>query len=247
LTPEINLGSASCDELTPFSKLRLGIVVAPARSALFVVSDPNTQSYAGVPVDLGTALADRLGVSVDIHGFLNSGACTTALENNSIDVTFLPVDDERRRRVSFGPAYYRIQSTYLVPAVSDVRTLSDVDQEGVRVVGIANTTTIRSSARTLSLTCPQPVESIAEAVDRLKRGEADALALSREAFKALMPELPGARVLDGGFQSTGIAVAVQQGKPAALAYVSAFVEDAIRSGLVRRALDAAGFPDEPVA
>jgi polar amino acid transport system substrate-binding protein len=247
LPPAFNLGpSGSCDELTPHAGLRLGIVEAPARSALFAVRDPTTGSFAGVPIDLGQALARRLEVRLEVHSFMNSGACTTALEGGSIDVTFLPVDDDRRNRVAFGPAYYRIQSTYLVAAESDIRSLADVDRKGVRVVGIANTTTIRSSARTLGQTSPEPVESIAEAVDRLRHGEADALALSREAFKALLPSLPGARILDGGFQSTGIAVAVQRGKPSALAYVSAFVEAAIGSGLVRRALDDAGFPEEPV-
>jgi polar amino acid transport system substrate-binding protein len=81
----------------------------------------------------------------------------------------------------------------------------------------------------------------------LKRDQADALALSREAFANLLPSLPGAYILDGGFQSTGIAVAVQRGRPVALSYVSDFIERAKRSGLVRRVLDSAGFPDEPVA
>ncbi len=234
-------------ELTPTSCLRLGIVYAPTRSALFAMRDDAIGSYTGVTVDLGDALAQELGVLVEIHPFMNSGACTTALENNVIDVTFLPVDDERRGRVAFGPSYYNIQSTYLVTAASNIRTLADVDREEVRVVGIANTTTIRSASRTLKSTIPRAVESIAEAIDFLNRGQADALALSREAFATLMPSLPGAYVLDGGFQTTGIAIAVQRGRPVALSYVSDFIEEAKRSDLVRRILDSAGFPNEPVA
>jgi polar amino acid transport system substrate-binding protein len=235
------------NELAPSGRLRLGIVEAPAPSALFAVRDPVNGLHRGVTVDLGRALALDLDVPLELHPFMNSGACTTALESGIIDVTFLPVDDERRRRIAFGPAYYTIQSTYLVAAGSEIESLADVDRKGVRVVGIANTTTIRSSARSLKSTVPVAVESIAEAVERLKSGQADALALSRDAFVTLLPDLPGSRVLKGGFQSTGIAVAVQRWKPAALACVSAFIEDAIRSGLVRRALDKAGFADEPVA
>jgi polar amino acid transport system substrate-binding protein len=224
-----------------------GIFYAPTRSALFAMRDDAIGSYTGVTVDLGNALAQELGVPVEIHPFMNSGACTTALENNVIDVTFLPVDDERRGRVAFGPVYYNIQSTYLVTAASNIQTLADVDREEVRVVGIANTTTIRSAARTLKSTVPKAVESIAEAIDLLNRGQADALALSREAFATLLTIAPGAYVLDGGFQSTGIAVAVQRGRTVALSYVSDFIEKAKRTGLVRRVLDSAGFPDEPVA
>jgi polar amino acid transport system substrate-binding protein len=234
-------------ELTPSSSLKLGIVLAPTRSALFAIRDDATGGYVGVTVDLGGALAQQLGVPLEIHPFMNSGACTTALESGTIDVTFLPVDDERRGRISFGPSYYNIQSTYLVHAASNIRSLADVDREEVRVVGVANTTTIRSATRTLKATTPRAVESIAEAIDLLKRGQADALALSREAFRTILPSLPGAYVLDGGFQVTGIAVAVQRSKPVALSYVSTFIEEAKRSGLVRRVLNDAGFPDEPIA
>jgi polar amino acid transport system substrate-binding protein len=117
----------------------------------------------------------------------------------------------------------------------------------VRIVGIANTTTIRSAARTLRHAAPVAVSTIGEAVESLRSGKADALALSRDAFRTLLPLLPGAKVLDGGFQQTGIAIAVRRDKSAALALASAFIENAKASGLVRRALDAAGFADEPVA
>ena len=212
----------------------------------FLLRDDATGRYTGVTVDLGDALAQELGVPVEIHPFMNSGACTTALENNVIDVTFLPVDDERRGRVAFGPAYYNIQSTYLVTTASNIHTLADVDREEVRVVGIANTTTIRSAARTLKSTVPKAVESIAEAIDLLNCGQADALALSREAFATLLPFAPGAfprrRVpVDWNCRCSAA------GPTCSLSYVSNFIEKAKRSGLVRRVLDSAGFPDEPVA
>jgi len=234
-------------ELAPTGKLRVGIVAAPAPSALFAVFDTESQSYRGVTVDMGRALAASLGVEAEIVNFPNSGACTDAIENGSVDVSFMPVDDERRRRVAFGPAYYILESTYLVTASSGIATLEEVNREGVRVVGIANTTTIRSATRSLKVTVPEPVETIAEAVERLSKGEADALALSRDAFRTLLPKLPGARVLAGGFQQTGIAIAVANGKPSARCFVGNFMDEAKRSGLVRRALDAAGFADEPVA
>ena len=60
------------------------------------------------------------------------------------------------------------------------------------------------------------------------------------------PKLPGARVLPGHFQQTGISVAVPKGRPAALKIASALLEDAKKSGVVRKALDAAGY-EVPVA
>jgi polar amino acid transport system substrate-binding protein len=239
--------NAIARELIPTGALRLGVVAAPALSALFVVYDDDTKSYHGVTIDLAHALASELGCRLEIACFMNSGACTDALKTGAIDVGFMPVDDERRKQVAFGPAYYILESTYLVTETSGIETLSEVDRPQVRVVGISNTTTIRSAARSLTQTVPQVVDTIAEAVERVRTGQADAFALSRDAFMTLLPQLPDTRILDGGFQSTGIAIAVGRGKPHALSFVSAFMTDAKESGLVRRALDAAGFKNEPVA
>ena len=60
-------------------------------------------------------------------------------------------------------------------------------------------------------------------------------------------EIPGSRILEGHLHSSGIAIAVPKNRPQALAAVTAFMADAKASGLVRRALDAAGFKDATVA
>ncbi len=52
---------------------------------------------------------------------------------------------------------------------------------------------------------------------------------------------------DGAFQQIGIAIAVAKGKPAALAALTEFMDEAKRNGTVRKALDGAGFANDPVA
>jgi polar amino acid transport system substrate-binding protein len=74
----------------------------------------------------------------------------------------------------------------------------------------------------------------------LSGGKADAFALSRDSLPPFVARLPGSRIVDGGFQLTGIAIAVPKGRPEALATVTAFLEKAKSSGLVRRAFDRAG-------
>jgi polar amino acid transport system substrate-binding protein len=81
----------------------------------------------------------------------------------------------------------------------------------------------------------------------LKEGKADAFALSRDSLPGVVQQIPGSRIVDGGFQSTGIAIATAKNKPAALACLTDFMEEAKKSGVVRRALDNAGFVSEPVA
>ena len=233
-------------ELTPTGKLRAGIVYAPALSVFFAVRDADGRPR-GVTVDLADELARQLGVAADFMVAPNSGLVTDAVESGAVDVAFMPVDDERKMRVAFGPNYCLIESTYMVTGASGITTLAEVDRPTVRVVGIANTTTIRAAGRSLKNTTIAAATSVEAAVAMLRTGAADAFALSRDSLPPFVAQLPGSRIVDGGFQQTGIAIAVAKGRPGALAHASAFLEHAKASGSVRRALDRAGFPDQPVA
>ena len=92
---------AAYRELTPTGKLRVGVIVAPTPSVLFATRDGENAMPKGVTVDFAHALASALGASLEIITFLNSGACTDALDAGRIDISLMPVDDERRRRVAF--------------------------------------------------------------------------------------------------------------------------------------------------
>jgi polar amino acid transport system substrate-binding protein len=233
-------------ELVPTGTLRVGLVVAPSPSAFFVSLDTSGKPH-GVTVDLGIALAKRLGVPEKFVLAPNSGEVTDDLAKGSIDVSFMPVDEERKKRIAFGPNYVLVESTYMATAASGAKTAADVDRAGMRIIGIANTTTIRAAMRTLKNTTISPVTSVADAMTALHDGKADAFALSRDSLPVYVKQIPGSRIVRGGFQQTGIAIAVPPRRPDALAYVTAFMEDAKKAGLVRRALDNAGFNDEPVA
>ena len=88
----------------------------------------------------------------------------------------------------------------------------------MRVVGIANTTTIRAAGRTLEEHQPIAATSIDDAMAMLRDGKADAFALSRDSLPEFVAQFPGSRIVEGGFQQTGVAIAVPKGRPAALAY-----------------------------
>jgi|SRR6185436_18972333 len=234
-------------ELAPTGKLRVGIAVGAAPSAFWATRDPTSGRPRGVTVDLGGALAARLGVPLELVVYANSGEVVTAGPKGEWDASFMPEDDERRKIVDFGPAYYLSTSTYMVRPGSPIRTIAAVDHPAVRVAGITNTTTARTAIATLKNTKVQNFRTVEEILAKMKAGEVDAVALGRQSLEGLLPKLPGARILDGHFHAAGNAVAVPKGKPAALAYVREFIEQGKKDGTVRRALDAAGFQDLPVA
>lgn len=233
-------------QLAPTGKLRGGVVAAPAASAFFATKDSNGD-VKGVTVDLISDFAATLKIPLVLLVYDNSGQVTDAVAKGECDLAFMPQDAERAKRVDFGPAYYLIESTYLVPAGSAIKNIDEVNQPGRRIVAISNTTTARSARRTAPKASVEEVPSVDQMTEMARHGQGDAFALSHDSFAGLLPKLPGARVLSGNFQQTGIAVAVPKERPAALKIASELLVSAKTSGLVRRALDAAGFKDASVA
>ena len=240
------ISSEDLNQLAPTGLLRGGVVTAPAASAFFATKDGNGD-VKGVTVSLIRDFAAVLKLPLTLRVYDNSGQVTDAVAKGECDIAFMPQDAERAKRVDFGPAYYLIESTYLVPAGSTIKTIGEVNQPGRRIVAISNTTTARSARRTAPNASVEEVPSVDQMTEMAQQGQGDAFALSHDSFAGLLPKLPGARVLPGNFQQTGIAVAVPKERPAALKIASELLEAAKRSGVVRRTLDAAGFKDASVA
>ena len=239
--------SAARAELCPTGKLRVGVAVGKAASALWATTDPVTEQPKGITVDLGTALAEKLGVPVElvVHG--SSGEIVNSAPHDVWDVTFTPVDAERKTKLDYGYNYFLGESTCLVRAGAEYATLEALDAPGARVVGVEDTATIRSLRRAFDKAEIVGTAGLGEAIEMLRANQADAIALGRESLESLAKDLPGSRILDGAFHSAGTAIAVHKGKAAALAYANEFIEEAKADGTVRRAFDRHGMESAAVA
>ncbi len=230
-------------QLAPTGKLRVGVAAGLTPGTGNVALVPGETRPQGIGADLGAALGARLGVAVEWVAYPNSGALTEAGTTGAWDVAFMPVDDQRKQKLDFGAAHIVLQSTWMVGPGSPIRTLDDVDRPGTRVVGVENTASSRAAQRYLKNVVVGLVKSTDEGFALLRTGKVDVTGGSRESLVVLSGLLPGSRVLDGAYLNSYVAVAVPKGRPAALAYASAFVEEAKASGLVRRSLDSFGMHD----
>ena len=226
--------------------IQIGLVEAPNAGVYYVNRTPGAEPV-GVTASLGRALSDTLGVPPEFKLFCNSGEATDATRIGAVDVSFMPVDDARRSVVEFGPAYYDLESTYLVRSESGVTDVAGVDRSGFRVLAISGTTTFRASARTLKNTQPMPVALVADAIAMIKDYRADAFALSRDTLEPYERELPYTRIVAGHFQRTSISIAVPKNRPVALAYVTEWLSNAKSEGIVSRIFAAHGHGAQTVA
>ena len=157
-------------ELVPTGKLRVAIAISPSPSALYAVKDASTGKFRGVTVDLDTALGKKLGVPVEFLAHLASGEIQNSAASGKWDVTFMPVDDERKQKLDFGAAHIVLQSTWMVGPGSPIRTLADVDRAGTRVVGVENTASARAAQRYLKNVTVGLVKSTDEGFELLRTG-----------------------------------------------------------------------------
>jgi polar amino acid transport system substrate-binding protein len=233
------------DEIAPTGKLRVAIAISAAGGAFWSTRN-EAGGFAGVPVDLGKEMAAQLGVPVEYVAYQNSGQITDAASKGAWDVTFVPKDGEREAIMSFGPTYELADATYIVKAGSSVTNFARLDQPGIKVAAVNNTTTMRGAIVHLKNAKVTGYQTYDEIFGLLKSGEIDAFALAREQLDAMAKKIPGTRVLDEAFKQTIRAVAVPLNHPLALAFATKFMTEATTNGTLRKAYDNNGLKDNPI-
>jgi polar amino acid transport system substrate-binding protein len=232
-------------EIAPRGKLRVAIAISAAGGA-FWCNKTESGGLAGVPVDLGKAMAAQLGVGVEYVAFQNSGQITDAASKGLWDVSFLPQDPAREAKMSFGPIYEVADATYIIKAGSPITNFATLDQPGIKVAAVNNTTTMRGAQTHLKTATVMGYQTYDEIFNLLKNGEVDAFALSRDQLNKLATQIPGTKVLEETFKKTVTAVAVPLNHPHALAFVTKFMTDARLNAILRKAYDNNGLKDAPI-
>ena len=231
-------------ELAPSGKLRVGLnhgnflLVTPGSSG----TDPK-----GVASDLARELGRRVGVPVEFIKFDTAGKLGDGVKTGAWDVAFLGNEPQRATEIAFTAAYLEIPSTYIVPAGSPIRSVDEVDREGVRIAvteqsayGLYLVRSVKRAKLVLTKTGEGAVQAFVN--DKL-----EALAGLRPALLTEVKTIPGARVLDGQFTAVQQAVGTAKNREAAAQYLRAFVEDVKASGLVGEAISRNGVQGVSVA
>src|ERR1700746_936227 len=212
-------------EIAPTAKPRGAVGTRAAGGAYWSTRTEN--GYAGVPVDLGKALADQLGVAVEYVAYPNSGEITDAASKGAWDVSFLPKDPERETKMLFGPIYEVADATYIVKPGSAIKDFAPVHQVVITCAAVNNTTTMRGAVAHLKNAKVTGYQTYDEIFNLLKNGEVDAFALSRDQLNKLATKIPGTKVLEETFKQTVTAVAVPLNHPQSQAFATKFMTDAI--------------------
>lgn len=231
-------------ELAPSGRIRVAINYS---NAVLAQQDPATGEPRGVSVELGRELGREIGLPVEFVVFNEAGQVSASASLDRWDVGFLAIDPVRAQGIDFTAPYVLIEGTYLVPDGSALRTIGDVDRDGMRI-GVA-----KDSAYDLFLTRDLKHATLVRGANAaatyqdLSDGRIDVVAGVRQSLVGHAASHPQVRVMDGRFMSIEQAMCVPKGRAEALRYLKGFVEARKASGFVAEKLRATGQSSAAVA
>jgi polar amino acid transport system substrate-binding protein len=230
-------------DLAPTGKLRVGIMYT---NPVVSVRDPVSGNLSGIAVDLARELGRRVNVPVELVGYETTASMMGVLQTGAWDIAFSGYDPKRAGTIFTAP-YIESDGIYLVPAGSKLRTIADVDRDGVRVAVSAKSSLDLHLSRSLQHARLERVPGAEGAAELLIAGKADVLASVRQQIVRVAARLPGSRVLDGRFMVIGQALAIPTGRDAGAQYLRAFIEDVKASGLVAQLMEKHGISGAAVS
>ena len=163
------------------------------------------------------------------------------------DLAFLATDPDRAGEILFTAPYVEIDSTYLVPAGSPIKTMADVDKPGVRIAVSEKSAYDLYLTRTIKAAQLVPIPGTTAAYKHFVAEKLDVLAGLKPALLEHAVELPGSRILDGRFSVVRHTAGTVRGRNAGAAYLTEFVEDVKASGLVAQWIEKSGVKGLSVA
>ena len=216
-------------QLAPTGTLRAGINLG---NFLLVTGKSPSGDPEGVAPDMARAIAERLGVKLELVPFKTPGELADAAGSDFWDIGLIGAEPARAERIAFSAAYVEIEATYLVPAGSALRSIAEVDRPGIRIAVSARSAYDLWLVRNIRQAQLVHADGIDAAFNLFVNDKLEALASLRPRLLTDVVKLPGARILGGQFTAVQQAVGTARTNVAAAAFLRGFVEEAKASGFV---------------
>ena len=231
-------------DLAPTGRLRVGINYG---NFLLVTKDPASGESRGIVIDLARELGRRLEVPIELVGYETAGKMADAVKSGAWDVAFLANEPARANEIAFSPAYLEIEAGYLVPAGSPIRSIAEVDREGVRIAVAEKSAYDLYLARSIRLAKLVRAAGIDASYDVFVKEKLEALSGLKPRLVTDAAKLPGSRVLEGKFTAVQQSIGTPRARQAGARFLREFAEEMKASGFVAKAIERHGVRGVSVA
>ncbi len=223
-------------ELTPTGKLRVGVNL----SNFLLVQRNADGTIRGIVPDLAEELAKRLGVTAELRKYEKVGEVADGAKKGEWDVAFIGAEPQRAAEIDFTAPYVQIEATYLVPAGSPIRSMGEVDRQGVRIAVADRSAYHLWLSRNIKHARLLTADGIEASYRLFVKDKLEVLSGLKPRLMEDAAKLPGAKILDGRFTAVQQAIGTPKGRPGGAAYLREFAESVKASGLVARLIERHG-------
>ncbi len=223
--------------LAPTGTLRVGVYQGSPTS---LVVDAKTGKRAGVALEMGPLLAQKLGVPVQVVEFPRLALVLDALKSGQVDFTVTNATEARARDMDFTRPLVQLELGYLVMNDSPIAQIEQIDRAGVRVGVSQGSTSQGVLTREFKNARVVPAASLQQAQDMLRQKSIDAFATNKGILFEMSDELAGSRVLAGRWGLENLAIAIPKGRDAGRPFVNAFAEEVRANGQLQKSVTRAG-------
>ena len=206
-------------ELAPTGVLRVGINLS---NFLLVTGKAANGDPQGVAPDMGAEIARRLGVGVKYVPFPQPGPLADKVDTDTWDIGLIGAEPQRAEKIYFTKAYVEIQSTYMVPPGSPLKTIADVDKPGIKIACTARTAYGLWLERNIKHATIVWTDTLDNSYDKFVADKLDALGGLKPKLMSEVKRMPGARIMDGQFSAVQQAIGTSRKNVAAPAWLEAF-------------------------
>jgi polar amino acid transport system substrate-binding protein len=217
-----------------------GTLRAAINAGNVVLVQKDAAGVHGVTVDLAGELARRLGTPLALTVYDAAGKVTDAVKDGEWDIAFIAIEPVRAAVIGFTAPYVIIEGTYMVAADSPLKTIADVDRDGIRIAVAKGSAYDLYLTRTLQHATLVRYPSPPLGFEGFIADKLNAAAGVRQFLDAFAKTRPDMRVMPEHFQEIREAMGTPLGRDSGLQYLKTFVEEMKASGFVAKSLARAG-------
>lgn len=199
-------------------------------------------SFEGIDVDVAAAIADKLGLELQIDN-MGFDACILAVQQGKSDICMagLTVTPERSAVMDFTDTYANGVQVVIVANSSDIKTLDDLANDKMIGTQMGTTGYIYCSDTVENGGYGEdhviPYDDGAAAIQALLKGQIDAVVIDNMPAQEYVAANPGLKILDMEYANEDYAIGIAKGNTELLNAVNATLNELIADGTVQSIVD----------
>ena len=193
-------------------------------------------SFEGIDIEVAAAIADKLGLELQVDD-MDFDAALLAAQNGKSDMVMagVTVTDERQKVMDFSDTYAEGIQSIIVPEDSDIATVDDL---AGKTIG-----TQRGTTGYIYCTDDFGDENVIAydngltAVQALNNGQVDAVVIDNAPAKEFVAANAGLKILDTAYAQEDYAIGVAKGNTALLDAINSALEELQADGTLQSIVD----------